>query len=122
MTLRPRPILSNSLLPISAGYYPAVVWRLSLARDTRGCLGLPGVSTSNGLIPDVFATHKGMYRSSRVPNESGPEEFRVGVAERQLFDCVILFESTLTYSDAAFGRVVRYLEYIDPYGPACAIF
>ncbi|EGZ14876.1 hypothetical protein PHYSODRAFT_301661 [Phytophthora sojae] len=34
----------------------------SCARDTRGCLGLPGVSTSNGLIPDVFATHKAMLR------------------------------------------------------------
>ncbi|KAF0685490.1 hypothetical protein As57867_022560, partial [Aphanomyces stellatus] len=37
------------------------------------------------------------------------------------FDCVILFESKLVYTDAAFGQVVRYLQNLSPVGSASAI-
>ncbi|CAH0478547.1 unnamed protein product [Peronospora belbahrii] len=39
-----------------------------------------------------------------------PNGFRFGVAEEELFDCIILCESKLTITDTAFGQVVRYLQ------------
>ncbi|KAJ8521329.1 hypothetical protein ON010_g17837 [Phytophthora cinnamomi] len=67
-------------------------------------------------MPDGFATHCGMYRAKPVPNDGveRSEGFRFGVAENELFDCLILFESKLSITDAAFGQVVRYLQHLSP--------
>ncbi|TDH71415.1 hypothetical protein CCR75_009645 [Bremia lactucae] len=76
------------------------------------------VSRSTDLKPDGFATHPGMYRAKEKPNDQVPRssnhKFRFGVAEEELFDCVILFESKLSLTDAAFGQVVRYLQSLCP--------
>lgn len=47
--------------------------------------------------------------------------FRFGVAEEELFDCLILFESKLTITDAAFGQVIRYWQNLCPKAVASAI-
>ncbi|TDH71413.1 hypothetical protein CCR75_009646 [Bremia lactucae] len=76
------------------------------------------VSRSTDLKPDGFATHPGMYCAKEKPKDKVPRssnhKFRFGVAEEDLFDCVILFESKLSLTDAAFGQVVRYLQSLCP--------
>lgn len=81
------------------------------------------VTKSTDLKPGGFATHRGMYRSRLMPNDgvSRPNGFRFGVAEEELFDCVILFESKLSITEAAFGQVVRYLQNLFSKGSASAI-
>ncbi|UIZ26834.1 hypothetical protein KXD40_002219 [Peronospora effusa] len=63
------------------------------------------------LKPHGFVTHPGMYRVKPKPQDyvHRPDTFRFGVAEGKLFDCLILFESKLSISNAAFGQVVKYL-------------
>ncbi|CAI5719534.1 unnamed protein product [Peronospora farinosa] len=75
------------------------------------------------LKPDGFATHPGMYRVKPEPQDRvhRPDGFRFGVAEEELFDCLILFESKLSLSDAAFGQVVKYLQNLCPEASAYAI-
>ncbi|UIZ26921.1 hypothetical protein KXD40_002170 [Peronospora effusa] len=75
------------------------------------------------LKPDGFATHPGMYRVKPKPQDyvHCPDGFRFGVAEEELFDCLILFESKLSISDAAFGQVVQYLQNLCPEASAYAI-
>jgi hypothetical protein len=72
----------------------------------------PLVSKHTDLKPDGFATHRGMFRSKPEPDDGvdRPNGFRFGIAEQDLLDCIILFESKLTITDAAFGQVVRYLQ------------
>ncbi|KAE9032009.1 hypothetical protein PR001_g10802 [Phytophthora rubi] len=81
------------------------------------------VTKNADITPNGFATHRGMYRGKPEPKDGvqRPSGFRFGVAEEDLFDCLILFESKLTISDAAFGRVVRYLENLCPNESASAI-
>lgn len=81
------------------------------------------VAKNTDLKPDGFATHRGMFRGKPVPNDGvlRPSGFRFGVAEEELFDCLILFESKLTITDAAFGQVARYLETLSPEASASAI-
>ncbi|CAI5746517.1 unnamed protein product [Peronospora destructor] len=73
--------------------------------------------------PDGFVTHRGMFRAKPEPNDQvhRPDGFRFGVAEEELFDCLILFESKLIISEAAFGQVARYLENFCPEESASAI-
>ncbi|UIZ26294.1 hypothetical protein KXD40_002164 [Peronospora effusa] len=75
------------------------------------------------LKPDGFATHPGMYRVKPKPQDyvHCPDGFRFGVAEEELFDCLILFESKLSISNAAFGQVVKYLQNLCPEETAYAI-
>ncbi|OWZ21632.1 Crinkler (CRN) [Phytophthora megakarya] len=81
------------------------------------------VTKNTDLKPDGFATHRGMFRGKPVPNDGvqRPNGFRFGVAEEELFDCLILFESKLTITEAAFGQVVRYLQNLCPEASASAI-
>ncbi|KUF89292.1 hypothetical protein AM588_10008262 [Phytophthora nicotianae] len=81
------------------------------------------VIKNKDLKPDGFATHRGMFRGKPVPNDGVPRPsgFRFGVAEEELFDCLILFESKLTITEAAFGQVARYLQNLLPEAPASAI-
>ncbi|KAL3656363.1 hypothetical protein V7S43_018737 [Phytophthora oleae] len=81
------------------------------------------VTKNTDLKPDGFATHRGMFRAKPVPDDGvqRPNGFRFGVAEEELFDCLILFESKLTITDAAFGQVVRYLQNLCPEASASAI-
>ncbi|KAG3008133.1 hypothetical protein PC120_g16429 [Phytophthora cactorum] len=64
------------------------------------------LSQSSALKPDGFATHPGMFRTRPVPSDEvvRPNGFRFGEAEKELFDCLILFESKLTVTPAAFGQ------------------
>ncbi|GMF58727.1 unnamed protein product [Phytophthora fragariaefolia] len=81
------------------------------------------VTKNTDFKPVGFATHRGMYRSKPQPKDEviRPSEFRFGVAEEELFDCLIIFESKLTITDAAFGQVVRYLQNLLPEASASAI-
>ncbi|ETI53980.1 hypothetical protein F443_03161 [Phytophthora nicotianae P1569] len=81
------------------------------------------VTKNTDLKPYGFATHRGMFRGKPVPNDGvkRPSEFRFGVAEEELFDCRILFESKLTITEAAFGQLARYLQNLLPEAPASAI-
>jgi len=83
------------------------------------------VSKTTDLKPDGFAAHPGMFRAKQEPNDrvDRPTEhtFRFRVAEEELFDCLILFESKLVLTDAAFGQVVRYLQNLCPEASASAI-
>ncbi|KAF1782167.1 Protein kinase, ATP binding site [Phytophthora cactorum] len=81
------------------------------------------LSQSSVLKPDGFATHPGMFRTRPVPSDEvvRPNGFRFGEAEKELFDCLILFESKLTVTPAAFGQEVRYLQKLCPRASASAI-
>ncbi|KAJ8562040.1 hypothetical protein ON010_g7639 [Phytophthora cinnamomi] len=81
------------------------------------------VTKNTDLKPDGFATHRGMFRGKPVPNDGvlRPSGFRFGAAAEELFDCLILFESKLTITEAAFGQVVRYLQNFCPDASASAI-
>ncbi|KAF0710941.1 Aste57867_5438 [Aphanomyces stellatus] len=83
------------------------------------------VSKTIDLKPDGFATHPGMFRVKPEPNDGvdRPSDytFRFGVAVEDLFDCLILFESKLDITNAAFGQVVRYLQNLCPEASASAI-
>ncbi|KAG7375442.1 hypothetical protein PHYPSEUDO_001192 [Phytophthora pseudosyringae] len=81
------------------------------------------VPKNTDLKPDGFATHPGMYRDKPAPNDrvKRPDGFRFGVAEEELFDCLILFESKLNITARAFGQVVRYLQNLCPKSSASAI-
>ncbi|EGZ17412.1 hypothetical protein PHYSODRAFT_503910 [Phytophthora sojae] len=85
----------------------------------------PSIRFTNNadLEPVGFVTHPGMFRFGTVPNNGVQclNGLRFGVAEKKNFDCLILFERQLTITDAAFGRVVRYLQHLCPEKPACAI-
>lgn len=75
------------------------------------------VPKSTGILkPHAFATHIGMYRAKSVSNDDiqRGKGVRYGVAEEGLYDCVILFERNLTITDEGFGRVVQYLENLNP--------
>ncbi|KAF0691399.1 hypothetical protein As57867_017295, partial [Aphanomyces stellatus] len=83
------------------------------------------VSKTTDLKPNGFATHPGMFRVKPEPNDGvdRPSDytFRFGVAVEDLFDCLILFESKLDITNAAFGQVVRYLQNLCPEASASAI-
>ncbi|KAG9411345.1 hypothetical protein AC1031_016981 [Aphanomyces cochlioides] len=81
------------------------------------------MDTATYLKPDGFATHPGMFCVKNVPNDGvdRPPTFRFGVAEKDLFDCLILFESKLKISGAGFGQVARYLQNLNPDASSCAI-
>ncbi|KAL7690099.1 putative protein kinase [Plasmopara halstedii] len=81
------------------------------------------VTTSTDLKPDGFATHRGMYRAEAVPDDgvSRPNDFRSGVAEEELFDCIILFERKLSITEVALGQVERYIQNLCPEASASAI-
>ena len=83
----------------------------------------PSVSKNADLKPDGFATHRGMFRSKQEPNDRVycPNGFRFGVPEQGLLDFLVLFESKLILTDAAFGQVVRYLQNLSIKTSACAI-
>ncbi|KAJ8546684.1 hypothetical protein ON010_g11549 [Phytophthora cinnamomi] len=83
----------------------------------------PLIAKTTDLKPVGFATHRGMFRAKPVPNDRlpRPSGFRFGVAEEELYDCLILFESKITIGDSAFGQVVRYLQNICPKASASAI-
>ncbi|RQM09283.1 hypothetical protein DD237_003546 [Peronospora effusa] len=84
----------------------------------------PNLKKNKYLKPSGFATHRGMYHAKPEPEgqvHRPGEFFRFGVAEEELFDCLILFESKLRISDAAFGQVVQYLQNLCPEDSAYAI-
>ncbi|KAF0752927.1 hypothetical protein AaE_005866 [Aphanomyces astaci] len=85
----------------------------------------PQLPLNTNLKPDGFATHPGMYHAKDAPMDHvhRPSEhvFRFGEPEKQLMDCVVLFESKLRITDAAFGQVVRYLRRLFPTGSASAV-
>jgi len=60
-----------------------------------------------------------MYR--RTGASLNKNEFRFGIAQAELFDCLILFESSLAIANDALGQVVRYLQRIRPDAKASAI-
>ncbi|KAG4048798.1 hypothetical protein PC123_g15886, partial [Phytophthora cactorum] len=69
----------------------------------------PLVTKDTDLKPDGFATHRGMYRRRDAPHDQvqRPDGLRFGEAEKELFDCLILFESKISITKAGFGQVVR---------------
>ncbi|POM76217.1 Hypothetical protein PHPALM_6576 [Phytophthora palmivora] len=75
------------------------------------------------LKQDGFATHHEMIHVKPVPDHGvqRPNGFRFGVAEEEMFDCLILFASKLTITDAAFGQVVRHLQIVFPEDTASTI-
>ncbi|KAG1706015.1 hypothetical protein DVH05_002577 [Phytophthora capsici] len=75
------------------------------------------------LQPDGFATHPGMYHAKAGPKDGlkRGNGFRFGVAEKELYDCLILFERELTMDMKAFGKVIRYLGNLSPSASACGI-
>ncbi|KAG4241771.1 hypothetical protein PC116_g10308, partial [Phytophthora cactorum] len=81
------------------------------------------VLCSCDLKPDGFATHRGMYRRRDAPHDQvqRPDGLRFGEAEKELFDCLILFESKISITKAGFGQVVRYLENLCPKTSGSAI-
>ncbi|RHZ31738.1 hypothetical protein DYB37_012372 [Aphanomyces astaci] len=85
----------------------------------------PPLPPNTNLKPDGFATHPGMYHAKDAPMDHvhRPSEhvFRFGEPEKQLMDCVVLFESKLRITDAAFGQVVQYLRRLFPTGSASAV-
>jgi len=82
----------------------------------------PFVTSNTVLQPDGFATHRGMYRRKPTPDGGcSSNEYRFGIAQEELFDCLILFESKLAISHDAFGQVLRYLQYLCPDESASAI-
>ncbi|XP_024585869.1 hypothetical protein F444_02314, partial [Plasmopara halstedii] len=52
-----------------------------------------------------------MYRAKAVSDDgvSRPNDFRFGVAEEELFDCIILLEKKLSITEAALGQEERYI-------------
>jgi tRNA A-37 threonylcarbamoyl transferase component Bud32 len=72
------------------------------------------------LKPDGFATHRGMFRAKSVVNRH-EDEFLYGIAEKDLFDCLIIFESKMNITDKAFGQVKHYLELLQPENTSAAI-
>ncbi|KAG2759235.1 hypothetical protein Pcac1_g28712 [Phytophthora cactorum] len=83
----------------------------------------PLVTKDTDLKPDGFATHRGMYRRRDAPHGQvqRPDGLRFGEAEKELFDCLILFESKISITKAGFGQVVRYLENLCPKTSGSAI-
>jgi tRNA A-37 threonylcarbamoyl transferase component Bud32 len=76
------------------------------------------------LKPDGFATLPGMYIRKPPPNENvnRPKgEFLFGVAVKELFDSVIIFESKLKIQDSSFGQVVLYLCHLNKEGSSGAV-
>ncbi|KAK1933727.1 hypothetical protein P3T76_011941 [Phytophthora citrophthora] len=76
-------------------------------------------SSKTNLKPDGFVTHRGMYCKEDEPNDTVIRKgasFRFGKAVKELFDCLILFESKITKSlnGEPFGQVVRYVEHLFP--------
>jgi hypothetical protein len=80
-------------------------------------------ASNTNLKPDGFATHRGMFCAKPVPNDQDLHQdgFLYGVAEKDLFDCLILFESTISITDEAFGQVIEYLDQLQPEGTASAV-
>ncbi|CAK5167511.1 unnamed protein product [Aphanomyces euteiches] len=78
-------------------------------------------TTARYLKPDGFATHPGMFCVRKVQHDENGRVFQFGVAEKDLFDCLLLFESKLKISGAAFGQIARYLQTLSPNASACAI-
>jgi tRNA A-37 threonylcarbamoyl transferase component Bud32 len=76
--------------------------------------------SSTDLKPDGFATHCGMFRAKPVSNRH-EDGFLYGVAEKDLFDCLILFESKMNITDEAFGQVKQYLQHLQPEKTSVAI-
>ncbi|KAG9414679.1 hypothetical protein AC1031_008080 [Aphanomyces cochlioides] len=62
-----------------------------------------------------------MFCVRKVQHDENGRVFRFGVAQKDLFDCLILFESKLKISGAAFGQIARYLQNLNPNASACAI-
>ncbi|KAE9106895.1 hypothetical protein PF010_g12462 [Phytophthora fragariae] len=81
------------------------------------------VTKNADITPNGFATHRGMYRGKPEPKDrvQRPSGFRFGVAEEDLFDCLILFESKIKIDNSGIGQVVRYLENLCPKESASAI-
>jgi hypothetical protein len=78
---------------------------------------LPILRDNTKLKPNGFATHRGMYER-REPDQEG---LYIGVAVKELYECVILFECKLKIDNTGFGQVVRYLHHFRPEEPAGAI-
>jgi hypothetical protein len=78
----------------------------------------PLVPKRADLKPTGFATHRGMFCGKPEPKDGVPRPsgFRFGVAEEELLDCL-----KLRITDAAFGRMVRYLQHICPDAAASAV-
>jgi len=56
-----------------------------------------------------------MYRCKPIPDGvDSSNEFRFGIAQEELFDCLTLCESKLAISHDAFGQVVHYLQQLCP--------
>jgi hypothetical protein len=108
-------------------YFSQILQRYSLVfvnSEKYGWLPQSTNSASNKYLkPNGFATHRGMFRSKPVPNDQvlHQDGFLYGVAEEDLFDCLILFESTISITNEAFGQVIQYLDHLQPKGTASAI-
>jgi hypothetical protein len=115
--LRMKLFLMPLLLHISTWRWPTVTWCSSIVRDISGYL-------SQQLYPRLQILN-GMFRVKPEPNDGvnrpTDQTFRFGVAVEELFDCLILFESKLDITIAAFGQVVRYLQNLCPKASASAI-
>ncbi|GMF33009.1 unnamed protein product [Phytophthora lilii] len=78
-------------------------------------------NSNAALKPDGFVTHRGMYHMEPEPNDDVSRvgnSFRFGKADKALFDCLVLFESSITnhLGWAPFGQVVRYMQHLFPRG------
>ncbi|ETV87618.1 hypothetical protein H257_01125 [Aphanomyces astaci] len=101
----------------------AILTRSILRLLHTSLLGEPLESLINeyGQTPTSENAHR-MYHAKDAPMDHvhRPSEhvFRFGEPEKQLMDCVVLFESQLRITDAAFGQVVQYLRRLFPTGSA----
>jgi Sec-independent protein translocase protein TatA len=78
--------------------------------------------SSTDLKPDGFATHCGMFRAKPISNSHLHQDgFLYGVAEKDLFDCLILFKTKTIITHEAFGQVKHYLQNLQPEETSAAI-
>ncbi|RLO05399.1 hypothetical protein DYB28_000215 [Aphanomyces astaci] len=88
--------------------------------------GPPLPRSSTNLKPVGFATYRGMYHATAAPMDHvhyRPSEhaFQFGEPEKKWMGYVVLFESKLRITDAAFGQVVKYLRRLFPTGFGSAV-
>ncbi|RHY98202.1 hypothetical protein DYB37_004248 [Aphanomyces astaci] len=88
--------------------------------------GPPLPRSSTNLKPVGFATYRGMYHATAAPMDHvhyRPSEhaFQFGEPEKQWMGYVVLFETKLRITDAAFGQVVKYLRRLFPTGFGSAV-
>jgi hypothetical protein len=90
-------------------YFSQILQRFSLVfvnSERHGWLSQSSYLASNtNLKPDGFATHRAMFRAKPVPKDQilRSHGFLYGVSEKDLFDCLILFECKINITNEAFG-------------------